>query len=264
MEILGISGRKQSGKNTSFNLMLTLWLCQSHVVRGNAAITDQGKVWVEDLWGDKEMGGILDIDRDNHHMEAFRNEFVHPYIKDYSFADLLKRDVCIRLLGLSHEQCFGTDEQKNSLTHLLWEDMPCKQGETLYKTGLMTGREVMQYVGTEIFRKMYNDVWAGGTIKKIQAENPMFFAVITDCRFPNEVEAIQKAGGRVIRLTRNQNDKDVHESETVLDRENYEWSNFDKVIDNDDMTISECNGVLRQTLEDWGWLGSMDQEQTTQ
>lgn len=39
-----------------------------------------------------------------------------------SFADTLK-EFCIETLGLSCEQCYGTDEQKNSPTEYLWENV---------------------------------------------------------------------------------------------------------------------------------------------
>jgi hypothetical protein len=43
--------------------------------------------------------------------------------KVYSFADSLKQ-VCVDVLGLRPEQCYGTDEQKNSLTQFKWEKLP--------------------------------------------------------------------------------------------------------------------------------------------
>jgi len=43
----------------------------------------------------------------------------------YSFADPLKKDVCINILGLTERQCYGTDADKNTLTNLRWENMPC-------------------------------------------------------------------------------------------------------------------------------------------
>jgi len=39
-------------------------------------------------------------------------------IKTYSFADPLKRNICIDLLGLTEQQCYGSDEDKNSLTNI--------------------------------------------------------------------------------------------------------------------------------------------------
>ena len=142
----------------------------------------------------------------------------------YNFADPLK-NVCMDILGLSFEQCHGTDNQKNELVNC-------------YKDGnQMTARQVLQTVGTEFFRSIQHNVWADATIRRIQQDNPLV-ALIGDCRFPNEVEAVKKAGGTVIKLTRNLYNSD-HASETALDPENYDQSNFDLVVDNQNMTIEE-------------------------
>ena len=142
----------------------------------------------------------------------------------YNFADPLK-NLCMDILGLSFEQCHGTDDQKNELVNC-------------YKDGnQMTARQVLQTVGTEFFRSIQHNVWADATIRRIQQDNPLV-ALIGDCRFPNEVEAVKKAGGTVIKLTRNLYNSD-HESETALDPKNYDPSNFDLVVDNQNMTIEE-------------------------
>jgi len=142
----------------------------------------------------------------------------------YNFADPLK-NLCMDILGLSFEQCHGTDDQKNELVNC-------------YKDGnQMTARQVLQTVGTESFRSIQHNVWADATIRRIQQDNPLV-ALIGDCRFPNEVEAVKKAGGTVIKLTRNLYNSD-HASETALDPENYDQSNFHLVVDNQNMTIEE-------------------------
>ena len=142
----------------------------------------------------------------------------------YNFADPLK-NVCMDILGLSFDQCYGTDDQKNELVNC-------------YKDGnQMTARQVLQTVGTEFFRSIQHNVWADATIRRIQQDNPLV-ALIGDCRFPNEVEAVKRAGGTVIKLTRNLYNSD-HASETALDPENYDQSNFDLVVDNQNMTIQE-------------------------
>ena len=142
----------------------------------------------------------------------------------YNFADPLK-NICMDILGLSFDQCYGSDNQKNELVNC-------------YKDGnQMTARQVLQTVGTEFFRSIQNNVWADATIRRIQQDNPLV-ALIGDCRFPNEVEAVKRAGGTVIKLTRNLYNSD-HSSETALDPENYDQSNFDLVVDNQNMTIEE-------------------------
>jgi hypothetical protein len=160
--------------------------------------------------------------------------------KIYNFADPLKQEICINILGLSYDQCYGDDIYKNTTTDILWE------GKNL------TAREVMQFVGTDIFRKMKNDVWAGATINKIKREKPNI-AIIADCRFPNEVDVVRNAGGLVIKLTRDPYHSD-HSSETALDVENYDQSNFDLIIPNHDLSISEQHKVLYDFLNQKGIL----------
>ena len=114
----------------------------------------------------------------------------------------------------------------------------------------MTAREVMQYVGTDFFRRIYPQVWVESTIRKIEKESPEL-AIIVDCRFPNEVEGIQGAGGKVIRLTRNIfGDTDKHPSEVALDN----FKGFDAYIDNQDMSISQQNESLYNVLAEWGTI----------
>jgi hypothetical protein len=158
----------------------------------------------------------------------------------YNFADPLKKDVCINILGLTYDQCYGTDEQKNELVNCYW------QNEQL------TARQVMQFVGTDIFRKMQQNVWADATILKIQKEKQPL-AIIADCRFPNEVDAVKNAGGLVIRLTRKPFDSD-HSSEIALEPQNYDWSNFDFVLHNASMTIHEQKNAIIGYLQNRGIL----------
>jgi len=275
-KILGLSGKKQSGKNTAFNLLLGIEMLKLAIVREKIEITDNGKLWISDIFGDVEYQGIFDADRDNPTMRAFLGEYIHPFIKNYSFADALKRDICINILGLSYDMCYGSDEDKNLPTHLKWEDMPGvvtrtevqkNNWDTLqlgwltvvyHEPGYMTARDVMQFLGTQIFRKMYDDVWAKSCINKINRDQPDL-AVITDCRFPNEVEAIKQAGGKIIRFTRGSN-TDEHESEKVLDKDRYDWDNFDAVLDNANMTIGEQNQAILNLLYKWGWMDEVSDD----
>lgn len=158
--------------------------------------------------------------------------------KIYNFADPLKKDICINIFGMSYDQCYGSDDDKNSLTDLEWG------GKKL------TAREVMQFIGTDLFRKMKDSIWADATIKKIKEESPSL-AIIADCRFPNEVKAIKDAGGIVIKLNRNPCNSD-HISETALDVENYHPSNFDTVITNDRMDIQMQNYAVAKFLNKKG------------
>jgi hypothetical protein len=162
--------------------------------------------------------------------------------KIYNFADPLKQEICMSILGLTYNQCYGSDESKNEKTKCYWPDTDQS----------MTAREVMQYVGTDIFRKLQKNVWADATINKIIQEK-YNLALIADCRFPNEVKAIKDAGGIVIKLTRNIYNSD-HASEIALDHDKYDHSNFDFVIDNKHIGIGEQNRLLYNFLSSKGIL----------
>jgi hypothetical protein len=165
---------------------------------------------------------------------------LHKKAKIYNFADPLKRDICMNILGLTEQQCYGSDFHKNALTDIIWDNKK------------LSAREVMQFVGTDLFRKMKHNVWANATIIKINNEKPSL-ALIADCRFPNEVESVQKAGGLVIRLTRKPFNSD-HASEVALEKENYDWNNFDFVLDNANMTLEDQKDKLIQFLKNKGIL----------
>lgn len=177
-------------------------------------------------------------------------EFVQKYgngrlqplnsVKIYNFADPLKQDICINILGLTKEQCYGTDEQKNELVNCYWNN---KQ---------LSAREVMQMVGTDMFRAMQKNVWSDATIRKILSENSSL-ALVADCRFPNEVEAIKNAGGIVIKLNRNPYNSD-HASEIALDENIYDQSNFDLIINNQKLSIDEQNKAIYEFLTHKGIL----------
>lgn len=250
--ILALAGKKQSGKNTSANWLLGLAMLGLKIVEDRIDLDEKGRLRISDMWGNKDMYGVFDYYNPHSEMEAFLETNIHPWFKIYSFADLLKRDVCMGLLGLKEKQCFGTDDDKNSLTHINWANIPGSHGE-----GLMTGREVMQVMGTDIFRAIYDPVWARGTINRIKTDQAEL-SVICDCRFPNEVEETRAAGGKVIRFLRDPyKGEDQHASETALDPGNFDQSKFDLVVDNSEMTILEQNEAIYPHLVEWGFIGKI-------
>jgi len=237
MLVLGISGRKQSGKTTAGNFIVSLYISKLGLAQ-KVMLDDEGQILLSDFGGNSNYYGLFqphlipesDIDAQN-----LLNR-LYGQVKIYNFADVLKQDICMNILGLTYEQCYGTDEEKNQMTHLKWNN------ESL------SGRDAMQIIGTDIFRKLDPDVWVKATISKIIREKPDL-AIITDCRFPNEVSAIQNIGGKVIRLTRNPHNSD-HLSETILDKDKFDWSEFDHVIDNAESSIYDQVNQIKQLLED--------------
>lgn len=270
-KIVALSGKKQAGKSTAGNFIfgLEMWSIlhpeTNEPLISSFRIDDKGRLIIPVNFGPEKGGvrdGIFDPTSKEPAVQVFLSDLVWNRVKLYSFADSLK-DVCAHLFGLTTEQLYGTNEQKNSSTKLVWKNMPGlpakKTSETLTKLGFklsetwspndnMSAREVLQYVGTEIFRKIYDDVWAESTIKNIQSDGAEL-AVITDCRFPNEVKIVQEAAGKVIRLTRAPFEgQDEHMSEVALNKDVFDWNTFDSVIDNQNMTIAEQNNALFSEL----------------
>lgn len=66
----------------------------------------------------------------------------------------------------------------------------------------ITPRNILQYFGTELFREnFHNDIWILSMIHRLEAQPKNNF-VITDVRFPNEIETIQKQGGKIVLVER--------------------------------------------------------------
>lgn len=139
----------------------------------------------------------------------------HRFTK-ISWAEPLKEIVGKQLFGLTYEQLYGTQEDKERI---------------IPKWG-MSSREILQKVGTECFRKIIHpDFWVIVGMDYIQKEaNIGNDVVVSDCRFPNEMEAIKKLGGitvRVVKLDKNGDwiqETDEHDSETALDKYNHDYA----------------------------------------
>ena len=264
-QIIALAGNKLSGKTTASNFLHGHVLKLNEVIR-HFDILHDGKLQVNTQYlkdGEvKDDMGELDLTRTDDLFTGYAGEKIWPYIKMYNFADALK-EICGSLFGLTHEQLHGTE--KNSVTKLRWENMPgvvtpgqLKQdavdynessgdipsclGIVVHEPGFMTAREVLQFVGTEIFRRMYEPVWVNLLINRIKEESPMI-AVIADCRFDNEAQGVKDAGGTVVKLTR-QTEVDNHQSERGFDK----FDDFDKVVDNKNMSIKECNQSILDFL----------------
>jgi len=203
--IIGISGKKQSGKNTMCDCLY--------------------KIFTEKY----SPGEVLIL----------------------SFADALKHRVCKDVLGLTEEQINGTDKQKNSLTTYRWDKLPQSIRKiddwSSLRTGLMTAREIMQIVGTDIFRNYFDDsVWVNATLRTIKNSDAKVI-LISDVRFPSEVNSLTDKG-YVIRLLRDVCETDSHASETALDDFNFESKNC-IIFDNREMDIEQQNDATASIVE---------------
>lgn len=102
-----------------------------------------------------------------------------------------------------------------------------------------TVRELLQRIGTEAMRdQIHTNVWVNALFADY---NPLEdHWVITDVRFPNEVDAILQRGGRLIRIERPGVQLIDHPSETALD-----YYGFKHVIQNDG-SIDKLREMVKQ------------------
>jgi len=154
------------------------------------------------------------------------------------------------LTGIPVEN-FEDQEFKKTLLGPEWgtvKDIPLNEVPVfadIQFNSLMTVRDFLQKLGTDAIRdSLHENTWVNATMidyKKESSEcgiskigtivNCVDYPnwIITDTRFPNEAEAIKKAGGIVVRINRpGVQPINPHPSETSLD----DWS-FDAVINND-------------------------------
>jgi len=118
---------------------------------------------------------------------------IHEFRRD-SFATTLK-DACAAVFGWDRDMLEGRTRSSRE-----WREQPdewwsARLGRTI------TPRYILQYWGTEVCRNAFHDdIWIASLENKLRKTSDD--VVISDCRFPNEIRAIRKQGGYVIRVTR--------------------------------------------------------------
>lgn len=126
----------------------------------------------------------------------------------------------------------------------------------------LTPRKMLQMIGTDLFRNYFDEnIWIRTIEKQILSkfqQNPSANIVLSDCRFPNEIQLVQSLGGKIIYIKRNEpswfNDYKnglessqanlLHPSETSWIREN-----FDYVVSNDFESIQEFHTEIIHLIE---------------
>ena len=253
-QILGFVGKKQSGKNTSCNFIIAIKLAELTVCNV-ARINADGEIEVSDVLGEKGSKEWLLFKSPEVSVDELYDNELGKFVRVYAIADSLKQ-MAVDILGLSKEQAFGSDKDKNSKTKLKWENMPgvispsdlkkkgftqeqvASLGMMVHRKGVMTAREVLQYVGTDMFRKMNSDVWLDSLFRRIKKDNAEL-ALVSDVRFENEVQSIKDQEGFVIGLTRSPyGSSDEHSSESEVTSAIQMCS---AVIENEGMDLSQQN-----------------------
>ena len=243
MSILTISGRKSSGKDTI------------------------GKI-IQYLTGESTVYPF-DLNIDYSHKSSWEVK---------KFADKLKDIICL-LINCTREQLEDESFKSKELGEEWWywymerdggyspiildyltttkKELKSYEGLELIKP---TPRFLLQFIGTNLFRnQLHPEIWVNALMSKYKSYSipikdlgigkgfewgeiyPNW--IITDLRFPNEMEAVKKKGGITIRVNRPcdicggsgyhkmscpVSKSGEHYSETAIDK-----SEFDYVVDND-------------------------------
>ena len=118
----------------------------------------------------------------------------HGYRRD-SFAGTLK-DAVAAVFGWDRELLEGRTPEARS-----WRE----QVDTWWATRLampnLTPRWVLQYWGTEVCRRAFHDdIWIAALEARLSRRSDN--TVISDVRFPNEIQSIRNAGGKIVWVKR--------------------------------------------------------------
>lgn len=109
---------------------------------------------------------------------------------------------------------------KRALSTIFYENFPeTEEGKESDIPGFnFTWRHAAQYIGTDCLRGMDMDIW----VKHMQKELAWYskqgctHALITDVRFPNEVDLIQHLRGHMVYVMREGKAGDRHSSENAI------------------------------------------------
>lgn len=158
------------------------------------------------------------------------------------FAGKLK-EVATLITGIPMDKWEDQEFKKTNLSSE-W-NRPIYFGGEFINDEPMTVRDLLQLLGTEAMRNgLHTNTWVNALFSDYLAqtvtvgENEFKFSeqdevpnwIITDTRFPNEVAAVKRRKGLLIKVVRDSGNKvgTTHSSETALDKFN-EW---DYIIDN--------------------------------
>ena len=245
-QIIGFAGKKQSGKNTCCNFITMLKLIEDGVCK-KARLSEDGEIEVTDVFGEttgKSKDEYFPFKMPYVNVEAVMSQT--NSVKIYALADPLKR-IAIDLFGLPEDKVYGSDKDKQEKTNLRWEDMPgIEERNNPKKRGFMTIREFLQYLGTDVFRKMYSTIWVDTLIRRIEKDNPKI-ALVCDVRFDNELELLSKKDAIILGLTR-----DIFKSQDKHSSENINFSLCHKLIHNTDLDIAQQNKQVYFALKELG------------
>jgi hypothetical protein len=157
----------------------------------------------------------------------------HDFFKE-SYANSLK-DACSIIFGWNREMLEGNTPESRA-----WREQPdVWWSEKLGRK--FSPRLALQLMGTEAGRDVFHpDLWVHTVMRRCE-QAPWNNYVIADVRFPNEIDAIVKSGGKVIRVRRG---------------DDPEW--YDLALECNQHNQQEImrNAYPEVHYSEWAWIGA--------
>lgn len=162
------------------------------------------------------------------HLVSEINNKGDRYAVRVGFADALK-EYCAERYNMDRDILYADQHKKDTtLSELLWTDfddeVQKRYERSRVDTKFLTYREVLQVVGTDVFREEDGTIWIDKLtehVNTIESELPLT-VVITDLRFDNEALWVMENDGHVIRIMSDLQKTDVHTSEFGVTMYNFE------------------------------------------
>ncbi len=112
-----------------------------------------------------------------------------------SFADSLKDSIAC-VFGWDRELLEGNTQDSRA-----WRETTDTWWSEKLNRPNFTPRVALQVVGTDLWRNLFNDdIWLLSFEKKLLTKQEN--VILTDCRFPNEIELIRRLNGKIVRVKR--------------------------------------------------------------
>lgn len=243
-------GSLQSGKTTSAAAIYGYYLTQLGLIP-NCSFDEDGRMSI--VYNKNTNEGIhLDIDTEDQTILKFMEDYFWGQIKHFSFATQLK-DSIIKLFSIDRKCLYGTNEDKNKETHILWDNVlplvsPKRRKDlSKYSGTKMTGRHLMQIFGTDICRAIDESCHIRSAFSSAKQVNPDI-AIFPDGRFEDEFtffDDMKKSQNdfkvwtiKLKRMKFKTNDPMEQGAPGIPD------SRYDLVIDNENMSIIDKNEKL--------------------
>ena len=173
------------------------------------------------------------------------NYFVaqHGFKRD-SFAGALK-DAVATVFGWDRELLEGLTPEART-----WREQVDPWWAKRLNMPKLTPRWVLQYWGTDVCRRAFHDdIWIAALENRLRHRNG--HTVISDVRFPNEIQAIRNAGGVIIWIKRGP----LPEWYSCALTENTTHENEQWLLEDAHQLMPQRYPQIHQS--EWAWVGSV-------